>query len=188
MDTARMLRSFHQKQKYRLMESLVAPEQRVVLIDTLLAMDRLFAVNDRSQRRITLLHGERVAGEFDLGGLADDIGLFSRHVELRGERVDGDRAIVLAQVSNRLPLEEFRFVRIENRWLYAPEAPLPSLPNLLNDLASGLEMLTFQLERNEYTVEQIRSDFHHRVFRRMNKIGMNLATTQPTTAATKASR
>jgi hypothetical protein len=178
----------HQQRKYLLLGGLVVPERRTLLVDTLMALDRLFEANARAKRAVISMHGEMVATEFDLGGLADDIGLFSRYVELGGERLDGERATVLAQVSGRIPLDEFRFVRREGRWLYAPQTPIHSLPRIIRELAAGIEMFAAQLERGGLSVEQIRSEFHHRVFRKVRDIREQLPGSRPTTASARATR
>jgi hypothetical protein len=183
LDVARALRSLHQQRRYLPLARLVVPEQRTLLVDTLMALDRLFEANERAKRAVISMHGEMVATEFDLGGLADEIGLFSRYVELSGERLDGDRATVLAQVSGRIPLDEFRFVRRDGRWLYSPQAPIPSLPRIVRELAAGIEMFAAQLERGGLSVEQIRSEFYHRVFRRVREIREQLPSSRPTAKA-----
>jgi len=188
IDVAKKLRSLHQQRRYIVLEKWVVAEQRTLLVDTLMALDRLFEANERAKQILASRHGEMVAAEFDLGGLYDHIGLFSRFVDFKGGRSDGDRATVLAQVSSRIPFEEYHFVRREGRWVYAPQAPLPSLPQLIRDLAAGLEMFAGQLERGALSVEQVRSEFHHRVFRRMREIREKLPSSQPAATSQPTTR
>jgi hypothetical protein len=167
---ARALRAWHHDRRYLALERYVVPEQRVLLVDSLMAFNRLLGANERAQRLITAMHNERVAAEFSLSRLANTMGLFSQDVEFRGERIDGDHAVVTAQVAGTVPLEEFDFVRRGDRWIYAPESPLASLPDLVHKVADGVERFIAQLEGRQLTVNQIRSEFRHRVSNRLRAI------------------
>jgi len=188
LGVARALGAWHREGRYRLLEQYVAGEQRVLLVDTLMAFDRLFSANDRARRRIVAMHNEMVAAEFDLSGLADHLGLFSRVVDFRGERVDGDRAVVAAQVAERVPLDEFELVHRGGRWIYAPQAPIPLFAELVRELAVGAEHFANQLDGEFLSVEQIRSEFRHRVLRRLRQIRSALATPRPGAASKPTSR
>ncbi len=182
------LRDWHRERRYRLLEPYVEPEQRVLLVDTLMAFNRFLEANERSQRRLWAMHGERVGVEFDLSHLADAMGLFSPDVEFRSERIDGNQAVLSVQVAGRVPLEEHQFVRRDRRWVYAPESPIPSLPELIHELAAGMEEFTRQLEKGDLSVARVRSEFRHRVYRRIRKIRSALPGPQPSTTSRSASQ
>ena len=184
---ARTLRAWHQDRRYRLLERNVAPEQRVLLVDTLMAFNRLAAANERAQSRLIELGYDREAREFDLSGLDGHLGLFSRSARFCNERIDGDRAVVSAQALNQVALEEFRFARRDGRWVYVPDAPMPSLPALVRELAEGMEQFARQIEHPKPTAKEIRSEFVHRVVRSMRSIRRALPTSSPTTSSKPSS-
>jgi len=188
LGVARALGAWHREGQYRLLEQYVAAEQRVLLIDTLMAFDRLFVANDRARRRILAMHNEMVTPEFDLSGLGDHMGLFSRDVDFRGERIDGDRAVIAAQVAERVPLDEFEFVRRGGRWVYAPQAPIPSFAELVREVAIGAEHFANQLDGPRLSVKQIRSEFRHRVLRRLRQIQSALTAPRPGAASKPTSK
>lgn len=185
---ARALRSWHQERRYRLFERYVLPEQRVLLVDTLMAFTRVLQANASAQARISAMHNELFASEFDLGSMAESMGMFSREVDFRSERIDGDRGVVTAQVCGRIPLEEFQFVRRQGRWVYAPQAPLPALPELAHQLAEGMERFSARLARGKLTEKEVHSEFLHRVLRRLRAIRSALPTSRPHTAGKPTSR
>lgn len=187
VDVAKTLRALQRERKYMQFGTHVVLGQRGLLVDTLMAIDRLLDANRRAQQRIAALHGEMVAGEFDLSGLEDHIGLFSRFVEFSGERLEGDRAVVVAQVSNRLPHEEYQFVLQDGRWLYAPSSPNPELPGLIGSLASSVEVCARELERGDLTLEEIRSEFAGRVFRKVKAMRDAVSVARPATSTLPSS-
>ena len=167
---ARMLCAWHRDHRYRLLEQYVAPEQRVLLVDTLMAFNRLAAANKRAQDRLDELGYDREARAFNLTEFDERLGLFSRGTHFHSERIDGDRAVVTAQAPGQVALDEFRFDRRGGRWVYVPDAPMPSLPSLVRKLAGGVEEFARQIERPNPTPKQVRSEFVHRVVRSMRSI------------------
>lgn len=174
MDTplavAKALREWHEEERYRLFDPYVLPGQEVPLVDTLMAFSRLLRANDRARRRITTVHDEVVAAEFDLSEMANHMGLFSRDVEFRSERIDGNQAVIVAQVADQVPLEKYTFVLHEGRWVYAPGLPPPSVPAQVRELAAGMEQFADHLEGVSRSVDEIRSRFRHRVLRRLRAV------------------
>lgn len=183
MAVARALSTWHMERRYGLLEQFVQPDQRRVLEDTLMAFDRVLQANDRAQHRLIDMHNESVAGEFDLGNIADNMGLFSRNVNFRSERIDGDKAVVIVQVLDRVPLEQYRFVRRQDRWIYTPDAPISDMHTLINELAKGVEEFEYQLENRDLSIEQVRSEFRYRVWPRMRDIRSAMSTPRPTTTS-----
>ncbi|MBN1344500.1 MAG: hypothetical protein JXQ73_17555 [Phycisphaerae bacterium] len=170
LGVATALRTWHRQGRYRELDEYVVTDQRALMVDTLMALSRMLQANDRAQRLLVAHHGEMLAADFDLSLLADHLGLFSRNVEFCSERIDGDRAIVSAQVAGRVPLEEYRFLRQQGRWVYAPASPMPSLPDLIRQLAVGLELFAGAIENQSLSPKQVHSEFKHRVVTRVKRI------------------
>jgi hypothetical protein len=185
---ARALNAWHQEGRYKLFAYCVDDAQRVVLENTLMAFNRLLVANERAQRRLTEMHDELVASEYDLGYMANSMGLFSRDVAFQSERIDGDRAVVVAQVADRVPLEQYRFVRVADRWIYTPDKPIPELPELISNLAGGVEEFAYQLEQRDLTLAEICSEFRYRVWVRMREIRGHLPSSQPSQTSAPATK
>lgn len=153
-------------------EPYLLPEHRVVLIDTLMAMRALRAANDRMYAAVERQFGRWTADVLDRSRLLDYFGLFAPEVSFICEEgpdpLDGNRVSVCIQVGDNLPLERIDFVCQAGRWYYDPGTPIPELsavkmPEVLNGLARGLDLVADRLERNELTREQLLSEFRTRL-------------------------
>ncbi len=190
LQVAEALRVWHRQRRYRLFEGWVVPEQRMLLEDTLMAFGRLLDANARAQEVLVAEHGEFVAANYDLGSLANSLGFFSEDAVFRGERIDGDRATVVVQVADRLPLEEFRFVRHKGRWVFAPSGPLPELPQRVSELVKGLDEFAEAVQRGPMDLKDVKLAFSRHVVRRQEAIrkALTAATSQPSAPADAAGR
>ncbi len=191
---AQRLNEWHHARQYRNVEAWIVPEQDALLVDTLMAFNGLLDANRRAQERIAELYDEAAAKEFDLGELSDHLGMFSRNVSFRGERIDGNRAVVTVQVADRVPLEEYHFTRRDGRWLYAPQGSVRDMPKMVGRLADGMEDFARGLQLGDVSLQEIRSDYRHLVLGRLEAVREVLAaspesaTSTPATRTTTASR
>lgn len=176
LKVAEALRSWHQDRRYRLFEGWVLPDHRVFLVDTLMAFGRLLDANARAQEVLAAKHGELTAAEYNLGALANCLGFFSRDAVFRGERIDGDQAVVIVQVADQVPMEEYRFVRQQGRWVYAPTDPLALLPRLVVELTEGVDQFIDAVRREEMDLKDVKLAFSRHVGRRQEAIRRTLST------------
>jgi hypothetical protein len=148
-------------------EPYILPEQRVPLIDTLMAVKAMQAANQRMHAAVERQFGRWTADVLDRSPLLDFLGLFAPKVSFICEEgpdpLDGNRVSVCIQVADRLPLERINFVCQAGRWYYDPGTPVPEMPAALNGLARGLNLMADRLERNELTRDQLISEFHTRL-------------------------
>ncbi len=140
------LRDLRQQHGYKDMESLVDPARVGVMVDGLMAVDRLLQEGDLLRRTAEEKVGPTAAVVCDVSGLAAYLGPFSRDVQVVSTRIDGDTAIVAYQVGQRVPVERAEFRRDGGAWRYMPDEPDEALPRLLARLADRVAVLRRQAE------------------------------------------
>lgn len=157
------LRDLQHGRNYKEMESLVDPSRASVLIDTLMAMDRLLLAAAQLEQTAEQRLGPHAAVLCNLAGLADYLGFFSRNVEIVSARIEGDIATVSYQVGERVPIERAQVVRTEKGWRYMPDEPDYELPALLRQLTDAMIRLHRQAEADVYTEETFIEDYTRQV-------------------------
>ncbi len=138
IDTVRRIREHRAAGRFAALQEHLLPDQRAYVVELVQSMDRLIWANGVLQAAVTDRFGPATARVFDRSAAADAIGVLSQDVELFGERIDGDSAVVSFQVAGRLPLEEVTLVRRNGRWLMSTDAPVAGVAGVLRELADVL--------------------------------------------------
>ncbi|MBL8877483.1 MAG: hypothetical protein JNG88_00050 [Phycisphaerales bacterium] len=116
-----ILRVRHASQ-YSALSDLVLADRADDVTRTLVAVDDFLAANQALCELIRGQVGPGVSARVDQSHLADHLDVFSRYVELIGEEITGDRAVVRFTIDGKLPAKSAELWRIEARWRYDPGA------------------------------------------------------------------
>lgn len=140
----------HRQHGYKEMESLVDPDRVGVMINTLMAVDQLLDAGAQLQQTAEQRLGPTAAVVCDISDVADYLGPFSRNMQVVSTRMEGDRAIVVYQVGERVPVERAEVRRMAGRWRYVPDEPDQALPALLMQLTDRMVRLRNEAESGAY--------------------------------------
>jgi len=152
------LRSLRQQGRLEAIEPFLLEEQRTSIIDLIRSVDRLIAANGALQSAVTTQLGPASAAVFDRAGAANAVGVFSRDVQLIDERIEGDEAIVVMQVADRVPLEEVRLTRRGDRWCLQTDPPIPGVAVELENLAEVLLRVSRRLNEHPMTAVELQRE------------------------------
>jgi hypothetical protein len=141
---------------------LLVPHQRSAVLELIQAADEITHADRVLHAAVAAHLGSAAAVQFDHSTVVDSFGVFSRHVEIVDEAVDGDRAVVIVQVSGRVPLEEVHLVRIDGSWLIQTDPPIPEIPRLLRELARVMVDVARELERKPWTADALHAELVRR--------------------------
>ncbi len=153
------LRDLRQQHGYKDMESLVDAGRVGVMVDGLMAVDRLLQEGELLRRTAEEKVGPTAAVVCDISGLAAYLGPFSRDVRVVSSRIEGDTAIVTYQVGERVPVERAEFRRANGAWRYMPDEPDDVLPRLLARMADRMAALRRQAEEGVHTEQAFIDEF-----------------------------
>ncbi len=156
------LREMHQQHGYKEMESLVDPGRCRVLVDTLMAVDG-FMQAAAQLHEVTERLGPTAAVVCDISSLADYLGPFSRNVQIVSTRIEGDSALVVYQVGERVPVERAEMRWVSGRWRYVPDEPDYELARLLGRLADRLKDLRTEAEAGTYSEQTFIDEYNRQV-------------------------
>jgi len=140
------------------LEALIDPAQARHVVSLLCALDRLERADRTLGRAVRKAFGSAVAREFDHRALVNAAGVFSRDVELIGQRIDGDHATVTYQVAGRLPLDEVALVKFGGGWRIQTDDPIPEAIREIERLAEGLTSVARLVGSQKMTVAQLRTE------------------------------
>jgi hypothetical protein len=121
-------------------------------------MDQLLSANQVLRASVTKRLGPATAAAFDRSEAANAIGVFSREVQILGERVVGDKAFVTIQVADRVPLEEVELVLREGHWQVRTDPPIPEVSRELRKLAEVLVQAAHRLEAKGLTAAELQRE------------------------------
>ncbi len=162
METVRRLRADRRAGRTAALTAYLLPVQRSAVIELLLAVDRLVRANDVLVQAVRERLGSAAAHAVDRSAVADIVGVFSEHVTLVDERIEGDRAVVTYQVADRVPLQQVTLVRREGRWRVRVDEPIEGLPDALRDLADVLVDIAEDLARRDWPETRLREELRRR--------------------------
>lgn len=152
-----------------LMRSLV-PGDGPEHVSVVLAIDQVLAANASLQSGLTARFGSATAAAFDLADMGESYGVFSLHVRVVRERIDGPRATVTIQEGQNIPLRDVKLERRDGCWLVVTERPEKGLVPRLQKLARTLDQMRGQLERPESTYQDLSDAFRLRVWPQIEEI------------------
>jgi hypothetical protein len=165
--TLQHLCALRQQQRYQELPALIVPQRSDDVVRFVRAVDEFLAANRRLCDWLGEHAGLGLSQTIDQSYVADDLGLyagddlgvFSRHVELLDETVVVDRALVTYTVESRLPARRARLRSVSGAWRYDPGATCPEeLPAALRDMARGLDTLRAELQNGALPLDPLRDD------------------------------
>lgn len=141
----------------RQIEALVVPGAAPSVLATLAAVDEFLSINrslcDHVRRHVT----PGLAAVIDQSRLGDNLDIFSAHVEILSERIDGEQAEVSFLVGGQIPARHARLVRTNEGWRYDPgEGYDPALPAAFRRMADGLRIVLEDLKSGRLPAEELR--------------------------------
>jgi hypothetical protein len=171
-DVLRKMRQQYEAGRYRLIEPYIAAERRVQLVDTLIAVDQVLVANRRLQSVVTEHYGPGAALVWDLGELEYHVGPFSRNAQIIRSEKRGQKATVVIQIAERIPLQDIHFVQNkEGGWQYLPDQPIEGMPAGLRRLARKMDELSETLQGGEVTQNQFEQRYRTEVLPLMDALG-----------------
>lgn len=153
------IRTWRLERRYDEIEDWVVPERRGELTRLLTAVDRMLDANGRLQAAAVPRFGSTEAERVDLSVVRNNLGLLSADVQIVGEQNFYDRAELILQEGDTLPLVRCRFEHRGNFWRLVPEDIEADLPVNLARVATHLSQLASQVERDELTATQLLAAF-----------------------------
>lgn len=156
--TLRRLLDLRAQRQYTQMPPLIVPACGHQVVGTLAAVDEFLDANRRLCDWVRDHVGVGLAQTVDQSYLGDNLGVFSRHVELLDAVVVDDQATVSFTVDGRLPARTARLRRFGDAWRYDPEGGYSDdLPAAFRDMARGLDNVRIELERAVIPVAELRN-------------------------------
>jgi len=165
----RQMRQLHATRRYRQLESMIWPQRAGVLIDTLMAVDRLIDGSERLRRVVAERLGDSAAFAVTLGQLRNFLGPFSRDVEVVSVNRSDGRATVVYQVRDALPLRRAEMRLQAGRWYYVPDEPQAGLLQLIRRLTEEVESLTQQVLDGTLDKPAFLRAYRQRVIERLSR-------------------
>lgn len=143
-------------------EAFLLPDQRVAVLDHLLAVDDVVSAHRTLNQVIRERIGAGSATTFDADALANVVGVFSPNLEVVDETIDGDRATVTICVAGRLPLERVEMLRRDGRWVLRTDPPVPALTVEFRKLAQAARRVTLELRTRPLTADDLQRELRLR--------------------------
>jgi len=144
---------------------------------------RVMAANAGAQDAVRHACPQADLARLDLSYLEQYMGLFSRDTAFLREIQKDDRTTVIAQIGDRLPLEELQFQREHvrgqpGRWVYVPGRSVPGLVQLLRDMTRALDQITLVMaDAKDITPEKVMDEYRIRVTGKLRRYAKLLADT-----------
>jgi hypothetical protein len=160
----------------------IVPEQRELVIDHLLSVDRLVIAYQALNHVISERIGAGSATILDPHAMANIVGVFSPDIEIVDEALLGDEAVVTISVAGRLPLEKVTLVRRNDRWLLRTDPPVPELSAELRNLAKAADRVALEIKTRPMTAEDVRRELalrHEPILQRIQEIEKRHAASPP---------
>jgi hypothetical protein len=178
-DTFHQLRACAATRSYRAMGPYIEPASRDEVIELLIAVDELLMANEAALQAAKRACPEMDVRAFDLSAMADDLDLFSRNVTYVACEELGDRGVVTASVSGRLPLDSIDFIHRGDYWMYDPGPSSPGMASTIREIARALNRIAFVLSKQSVTIDDVRAEYRLRVSPKIRRLVAATATTAP---------
>jgi hypothetical protein len=141
------------------LRGLIVAERAEAVVETLAAVDELMTANQALCDYITREVGVGIVPAVDQGRIGRNLDVFSPHVAVVDERIEGDKATVTFTIDGRLPAQHARLKLQERAWRYDPgEGYSAELPAALRRMASGLREALEDLESGRVALADVRRD------------------------------
>jgi hypothetical protein len=149
------LRKLHENKAYLAMDKYIEHASADAVVDLLMAVDQLLVANDAAIDTLRKACPKANLSRFDLSELANRLGLFSTNIQIINTQTDDQKALLVVQVADRLPLEQLEFARSKGRWIYQPGQQLPELTPIIIRMAKGLDRLTEEMTGRSLNRDQV---------------------------------
>lgn len=147
------------KRDYQQLRTLIVHPRAGEVITTLIAVDEFLAANDALCALLRQKVGVGVAEMIDQSHLGSTLDIFSRHVELLDERINGQRATVGFLINHEMPARDAHLVRDGSGWRYDPGGGYdPALPEAFRRMAAGLRDTADALRDGRVSLQEIRGN------------------------------
>ena len=171
-ETYDRLREWHANRSYLAMRPYIDSRSRDEVIDLLIAIDELFVANAAAQHAIAKACPGIPARRFDLAGqIADNLELFSKHVEFVSQQESGNRGTVMVQIAGRVPLAHVNFQRRDGYWVYVPGPVGPDLIPMIRAMADALNRIALVVSNEPRTRGEIEAEYRLRIGPKLRRIG-----------------
>lgn len=141
------------------LRGLIVAERAEAVFETLAAVDELMEANRALCDYITREVGAGIVPAIDQGRIGRNLDVFSPHVAVVDERIEGDAATVTFTIDGRLPAQHARLKLVERAWRYDPgEGYSAELPVALWRMAAGLREALADLEAGRVAPADVRRD------------------------------
>lgn len=163
-DTLVRLIELRVARQYRELTPLVVPGRGDDVVQFLMAVDDFLAANHRLCDWLRDHVGLGLSQIIDQSYVADDLalyagedlGLFSRQVELLDVAVEAEQATIAFTIAERLPARHARLRKSEGVWRYDPGPRFSDdLPTAFHELARGLESVLADLEYGRLSADAL---------------------------------
>ncbi len=146
VDAARDLHQAHAARDYARIETLIVPDRQAETVKMLRATDRLIDAHQAMQSAAAERFGKRVYRAFNLGEVENNLGVFSKDIEVLAQHFKGDAATVTIQVASHVPLLRARFEKVGGRWCYVPPQSSAASIDALDELTAEIEQVAAALK------------------------------------------
>lgn len=144
---------------YQELDGLIAPQRGRQVVALLMAVDDFLHANDALCEYVQREFAIGLSQAIDQSHWSGRLGVFSAHVELIDERVDGDRATVSYMADGRLPVRRAELRLVDGRWRYDPGPGYDQrLTEAFNEMARGLRQVLSELKEGRPAAADIQAD------------------------------
>jgi hypothetical protein len=169
-ETFDQLRQWHEAGAYSAMRPYIDAAGCEGTIDLLVAVDQLVAANAGFLAAVQRACPNMDVRPYDLAFTQDNLDLFSRRVDWVSIKEDGERAVVTAEVSGRLPLREIRFEWQADRWVYVPGPEDKTVIAAIRQMTRSLNQIELVASTRKPTDRQIHEEYRVRVLSKISKL------------------
>ena len=143
----------------RQMETLIVPGRAADVVITLAAVEEYLGANERLCAAVRRNIGPGLAQTIDQGFRAYYLDIFSRHVELLDENIDGNSACIHFVVDGKLPARQADLVIVNGTWRYDPgPGDYQQLAEAFKAMAHGLRQVADEIENGRLPTGELRDN------------------------------
>jgi hypothetical protein len=151
--------SLRDRAAYQELDELIVPERGRQVAALLMAVDDFLHANDALCKYVRREFAVGLSQAIDQSHWSNNLGVFSAHVELLDEQIDGDQATVAFMVDGRLPVRRAELSLIDGHWRYEPGPGYDRrLVEAFNEMAHGLRQALSGLKAGRPAAADINSD------------------------------
>ena len=144
---------------YQTLNELIVRERAHEVVKTLMAVDEFLHANKTLCDYVRGTFALGLSQSIDQSHWGAHLDIFSRHLELIDQRIEGDTATVTFTVDGRIPVRRARLVRIGGAWRYDPGSGYdPQLPTAFERMARGLRQVLDDLKDGRLSADAIRAN------------------------------